>query len=503
MKQRKISSAIAAILAAAAFVSCGEVPGVDTPTTTDIPQSTSDSVETELVPDLPAYDGKGREFTILGKMEGDMSGRWTALDLYVDEQNGDTVNDAVYDRNLAISTKYNIELKAVYKTIGQQYSYSMYNEISKLMMAGENEYDFIMPTIQDAALLARDGLLYDLNEIGNVDLSKPWWSQQFNEDVNIGGRSYYGDGDICMAFIRASYCVLFNKDIVRDYGITDPYEMVNNGTWTIDNMLVEAAKFASDTNGDGSFTAADNVGIGILNNHAEVFYSASGSKFVTYDPKNEEFTFTGGSERSLGVLEKILKLYTAEGNVICFTDKAKWSPELTGDHVNAAAQTFEAGRLLFLAGTMNNVPTMRGMETDFGILPYPKYDEAQDKYYTYVQTWAAGCAAIPINVKDVEASSIIMEDMAYHSKKYVTPAFYDKALKGKYVRDNESIGMLDLICENRTCDIGNLFNIGQLISGITAAMNSGSGNFASLIASKQSAIDTTLTEITALYSSKG
>ena len=503
MKIKRLSGALSVILMISILASCG-AGSVSSDTTAG--NSGSDNVSeseaatTELKPDLPEYDGKGREFNILGKMEGDMSGRWTALDLYVEEQNGDTVNDAVYDRNIAIESKYNVDIKATYMSIGGQYSYAMYSEITKLMMAGENEYDFIMPTIQDAALLARDGLLYDLNTVGNVDLTKPWWNQQFNSDVNIGGKSYYGNGDICMAFIRASYCILFNKQIVEDYGVTNPYEMVEDGTWTIDNMLIEAAKFASDTNGDGSYTAADNVGLGVLDNHVEVFYSASGNKFVTYDDKNDKFTFTGGSERSIGVLEKILKIYTSDDNVICFTNKSKWSPELSGDHVNAAAQTFEAGRLLFLAGTMNNVPTMRGMETDFGILPYPKYDEEQAKYYTYVQTWASGCAAIPINVKDLNASSIILEDMAYYSKQYVTPAFYDTALKGKYARDNESLQMLDLICENRTCDIGNLFNIGKLISGITSNINAGTGNFASLIASKQSEIDETLAEITELYS---
>ena len=502
MNKQKISGLMSVILLISLLASCGGAEGETKTTTEGGNETTTEPTETELVPDLPAYDGKGRDFTILGKMEGDMSGRWTALDLYIEEQNGDTVNDAVYDRNVAIEAKYNVNIKADYMTIGQQYSYSMYSEINKLMMAGDNQYDYIMPTIQDAALLARDGLLYDLNKIGNVDLSKPWWSQQFNEDVNIGGKSYYANGDICMAFIRASYCILFNKGLVEDYKLSDPYELVTSGKWTIDNMLTEAAAFASDVDGDGNFTAADHVGLGILNNHVEVFYSASGSKFVTYDDKSDKFVFNGASERSLGVLDKILKIYTSEDSVICFTDKSKWSSELTGDHVNAAAQTFEANRLLYLAGTMNNVPTMRGMETDFGIIPYPKYDDEQDKYYTYVQTWAAGCAAIPINVQDLEASSIILEDMAFHSKKYVTPAFYDTALKGKYARDNESLKMLDLICENRTCDIGNLFNIGKLISGITSNVNSKTGNFASLIASKQSEIDETLAEITELYTGK-
>ncbi|MCI8387806.1 MAG: extracellular solute-binding protein [Clostridiales bacterium] len=490
-------------LSVTAVVGCGDN---GKPSDTDKSTVTTDSSdesqgETELVPDLPAYDGKGRDFTILAKMEGNMSGRWTALDVYAEEANGEIVNDAVYNRNLALESKYNIGIKADYMDIGSQYSYSMYKEISKLVMANDNTYDIIMPSIQDAALLARDKMVYDLASLDNIDLTKPWWSQQFNKDVNIGGKSYYANGDICMSFIRASYCILFNKGIIEDYSLENPYDIVDSGKWTMDKMMEMAAAFGGDVNNDGKYDAYDNVGLAVLNNHIEPMFTSAGCKLVTYN-ENDGFTFTGGTERCINVLTMIEKIYESDGVTLHFYNPKNYTSAMNGmDQVNAAATAFESGTVLFLAGTMNNVPSMRNMETDFGILPFPKYDEDQDNYYTYIQSWASGCVAIPISCSDVDATSIILEDMAYYSNKYITPAYYDTALVNKYARDNESQKMLELICNTRTCDIGNLFNVGTLMSTITTNINNNTmnGGFSSLIASKESQIKTTLDEITELY----
>ena len=156
---------------------------------------------------------------------------------------------------------------------------------------------------------------------------------------------------------------------------------------------------------------------------------------------------------------------------------------------------FADGRLLFLLGTMNNVVSMREMETDFGILPTPKADDTQAEYYSYMNTWASSCAAIPVSCADTEKSSTLLEALAYLSREYYTPAYYDITLKGKTSRDEESVEMLDLIYERRTADLGNLFNIGGILSGATSLINEDKNAFTSLIESKNSAVETELIEL--------
>jgi hypothetical protein len=81
----------------------------------------------------------------------------------------------------------------------------------------------------------------------------------------------------------------------------------------------------------------------------------------------------------------------------------------------------------------------------------------------------------------------------------LTPAYYEIALKTKYARDTDSQEMLDLIYSVRTCDLGNLYNIGDVVSGVTNLVNNGKDTFASFMESKLDSINITLGELSDMY----
>ncbi|MBO5219197.1 MAG: hypothetical protein J6C52_07195 [Clostridia bacterium] len=97
MKYRHSLSLLLAALLLASVGCGGGSPAADT--TAASGGDTTTAPETELAPDLPAYDGGGADFTILAKMEGTETGRWTAQDVWVEDQNGEVINDAVWERN--------------------------------------------------------------------------------------------------------------------------------------------------------------------------------------------------------------------------------------------------------------------------------------------------------------------------------------------------------------------------------------------------------------------
>jgi hypothetical protein len=118
------------------------------------------------------------------------------------------------------------------------------------------------------------------------------------------------------------------------------------------------------------------------------------------------------------------------------------------------------------------------MDSDFGILPYFKYDEAQQNYYTTIGSWHSVFLGVPTGPQDLERTGIITEVLASESYD-LTEAYYDKTLKGKTTRDEESSAMLDLIFANRVYDLGWYFQFGGYNEGVMNQFRNYQNAFAS------------------------
>ena len=107
---------------------------------------------------------------------------------------------------------------------------------------------------------------------------------------------------------------------------------------------------------------------------------------------------------------------------------------------------------LFTVSSFGLTPFLRDMESDFGIVPTPKYDETQEEYYGRL---IDGWINVPLYCcENPERTSVIMEALAVESKNYVIPAIYEKSIKDKCLRDEESIRMLEVIQKNKIIDLG-------------------------------------------------
>ena len=110
------------------------------------------------------------------------------------------------------------------------------------------------------------------------------------------------------------------------------------------------------------------------------------------------------------------------------------------------------------------------MNSDFGILPYPKYNEQQDKYYSRMEGCELFFAPISADQTALDRSSVILEAMASESAKSVIPVYYDLALKTKFARDAESEEILDILFANRVFDLGDTAWCDQVRDPVFASM---------------------------------
>ena len=136
---------------------------------------------------------------------------------------------------------------------------------------------------------------------------------------------------------------------------------------------------------------------------------------------------------------------------------------------------------------------MRDMESEYGLLPLPKLDEAQTNYWTTINHGNCSTVTTPVSNQNVADTGFVLEAMAFESMKTLTPAYFNVALQRKYMSDEESRDMLAIILENRTIDQSVAYNWGGLfgtLSGLTTTQNADfASKFAKMEPTMQTAMD--------------
>ena len=130
---------------------------------------------------------------------------------------------------------------------------------------------------------------------------------------------------------------------------------------------------------------------------------------------------------------------------------------------------------------------MISAEFDFGIVPFPKFDEAQDGYKTFC---GAGIEGVPIHIEDPQRTGVILEALSYYSYEYQRPVFFDIVLENKAVRDTDSYEMITIMHEGKTFDFGfNLDPSGKLVGILQTLTQKKSTDFTSLYTALEPTIE--------------
>lgn len=377
-------------------------------------------------------------------------GWWGTIDVYAEEITGEVINDAVFNRNSAMEETLNIHISE-FRCIPPS------DTVKRSVIAGTDDYDALMQGLDGMASLATSRYIMDFTQIDSIKLKSDWWDQALITDMSILGHSYFLTGDISVMDDYGTWCYLFNKQLIADYNLENPYELVDSGKWTIDKHNDMASVVLSDMNGDGKWTSDDNYGFVTETYNNVALWSGFGFRICE---KNEEDLpyFTYNEEASISALMKVLDTQFAP-----FTNLGSGSTVGASD---SREEQFKKGGSLFYFAGMINITNFRDSDTDFGILPSPKYNEEQPRYYNSYSFCNFVVYGMPITSADPERVGDIMECMAHFSVYTLTPAYYDYTLIGKSTRDQESEPMIELIMKTRNYDLGIIFDWGGLRSNI-------------------------------------
>jgi len=276
--------------------------------------------------------------------------------------------------------------------------------------------------------------------------------------------------------------IMFNKKLCNDYEIENLYQLVLSGKWTFDVMYGMMKYISKDLNGDGIIDDEDQLGLLTQSQHTLQLFNGAGEYMCRLNAdKIPEITLY--NDRAAGVIEKVKMIMTDKTISINADDYGhKYEDVWDGFQI----QMFSSNRALFFHAGMNRVTLLRNMETDFGIIPPPKYDENQDNYYPLLDPWCTSAVSIPTSVSNPETTGLITEALVYESRYTLLPAYYDVNIKTKFARDEESKEMIDMILANRLYDLGGVYGWGG-ISGFFGGLSNGTQNSLAAFWEKNSA----------------
>lgn len=439
-----LSLALALLLSLSVFVSCGETTPVESeaeePTGTEsisVTKTEEATTEADFFPDIEEKN-YGKDYFL--HIHGDVN---PPQYYWVEESSNDALSQALFNRQQQVADYLGVNILAT-KTLAE----GKYVEPFKTSVKNKDGSVHTLLTHNYAGIstLISENFLLDLKTVDQLSLNAEYWNADFMESISVKDHYYLGFSNFNILYTNV---ISFNKDMMDKYADAldeSVYDMVNNYRWTLDNMISLANLVYIDETGDGK-TMDDTFGIsGEINVPFVNFLQASNINLVEQNDKGEYVVVVYNEvnqEKTSNLIDKLKGLTTSE---CCWT----WGFQAT-DKVELPTER----TLMWLTPSIA-LPALMNYDINFGVLPYPMYDENQkDVGYRSLQ-WG-GYITIPSYVDDLDMTADTIEMLSFFSED-VNLTFYEKLL-GKQVADTpDDKKMLDLIWDGVCSDFGQTYH---------------------------------------------
>lgn len=426
-------------------------------------------------------DYEGRPFRILQRTG-------TKYEFFAEEYTNSVLNDAIYSRNLAIEERYKIDIVTTeYVHTWQNKEFTDY--LNVYMTSGEDVFDLIAGYQFYIAPTILNDWYVNWQEVPYMDLENPIWDNSINDVMTINYRTYGITGDLSIAYWKHMSAIVFNKNMADTIGV-DLYEVVRNGDWTFAKMvelgdMVDASDGADGTNDIFGFVSDRSVGI---DSFKEAFDIP-----ITRTDNNGKLYFTVATEKVDSVAKALKSFY----------ESPVASHDVDFEREDDPSDKFIAGQALMATMRFEMIERLRKEEIDYGIIPYPKWDSAQEEYRTAVCD-GVSLFLVPYTEPDTSFVGLITMALAERNYSSVAREYYDLVMSSKSARDPESVEMLDLIRNSTVTDFGYVYSgclsgVGHLFRKAVLGGEEGDKGIFTLYANKKAVVEAKLNELYEFY----
>ncbi len=430
--------------------------------------------EGEIFADVPKGEYGGYVFRILNGRNGLPS---TAVD--AETLTGSVLSDKIFNRNYNVETRLNITIEEIRDT-----AENVFETACRSVMADEDVYSAVWNSASYMGAMAANGYLVTSDYLVEMDMEKPWWNKEATEALSVDQKSFLIFGDLQLSYYDAHAMVGVNMEMIEKIdGMPNPYELVDNGTWTVSKMLEMAQAATSDIDGNQAMTYEDRYGAAIDRDAILPFIFGCDTNMSAKDSYDLPVITCIDNEKFFDVYTLITQsMYNRSTSMyVCEDNEADNMTDL---------DMFKNERSLFVVTTVGELNELRYMDCEFGVLPMPKYWADQKEYVSYISgedIWALG---IPASSRNFLRTGVILENLGAETWREggVRDTYVDSTLEFKYVNDEKSRENLHTILSSGRFDLLEVYGWGELSETVVEEAASASEKLMSTLAQNERSV---------------
>ena len=468
------------------FVGCQSESDADAAESTEEQTLGSQETDEKLTDSLPDDLKFNRSVKLFGN-ENRKKQYWSETD---DPTTG--ISAVIYTRNATVEDRLGVEFQWTFAP-GEGNNISTFVKEIETKSSTGDPFDGVIAYNLVPQVVAYQGLAANLYDTEYIDLDTPWWPAVYQREMIVNDQLYclvesgsYGLLDHMMA-------MYFNNELLESRSMESPYDLVANNQWTVAKLNEMIKDTYEDKDGNGAVDI-DN----------DIFGYCTGTK-----SKMDCWFFALGNQLSVVDGDRVVSLMSGD-HIDTFIDTmVDFFEGNDAQHYDSSQfKMFKENRVYFYCSSIMLSESLAGVVDatyDYGVVPMPKMDSTQDRYYTHVANcYDAWC--IPYNAIDMDCSSALMECMAYEAYVQINPVYYDTYVKLRYAPDERLSDMYDLIRDSVTFDFIYLFSRnfspmpGDLIKN--CYLSPATKQWATVYAENVTKLDTAFESIVATYADK-